>query len=254
MMAYQVGQCIYEGKSNRLHQVADMHGTVIPGQLIIERTDNITKLDGDVRDSIEGKGVCANRISNLLFQLLERNHLPTHFLEELDSRRTLIRETEPLKLEVIVRNIATGSLCKRLPIADGTILPFRIIELDYKNDAYHDPLINHDHALALGLVANQDELFEIEEMAECINRILQDFFSEIGIILVDFKLEFGRTDDDTIIVIDEISPDTCRLWDLKTKQPLDKDLFRKGMGDDATIAAYREVLDRLTGQGAEEDA
>lgn len=246
MMTYQIGECIYKGKSNSLFKAADERGETIPDALIIERRDDITKGDGEVRNVIEGKGICANRISNLLFRLLEQHDVPTHFLQELDHRRTLIRKTTPLKLEVIVRNIATGSLCKRLPIVEGTILVNPIVELDYKDDAFHDPLINRDHALELGVVNSEDELCEIEDVARYINCVLYGFFEEIDIILVDFKLEFGRLDSGELVVIDEISPDTCRLWDMATQQPLDKDLFRKGMSDDATIAAYEEVLKRLT--------
>ncbi len=234
-------QPLYEGKASRLYEVVDQ-----PNLLIIERKDDVTKLDGEVRDHIEGKGAYTNRISNQLFRQLGKHGIPTHFVQELTDRETLIQRTSPLLLEVIVRNYATGSLCKRLPIKDGTLLRAPLVELDYKDDEYHDPLINHDHALELGVVNNEDELYGIEELARSVNTVLWNFFKKIGIILVDFKLEFGRLPNDKIIVIDEISPDTCRFWDAKTKRSLDKDVFRTGMGIDATFAAYREVFDRLT--------
>lgn len=244
-MTYQKGQRLYEGKASRLYEAANLSGEVLPQYLIIERKDDITKLDGEVRDSVKGKGACTNRISNRLFRLLEEHGISTHFVEELSDRETLIRRTEPFQLEVIVRNIATGSLCKRLPIPDGTPLEQPIVELDYKDDEYHDPLINSSHALALGVVDGLSTLGLIEETALKVNEVLSDFFASVGIILVDFKLEFGRDTAGKIFVIDEISPDTCRFWDAKTHQKLDKDVFRQGMGTDATQAAYGEVLRRL---------
>lgn len=240
----KVPQPLYEGKASRLYEVVDY-----PALLIIERKDDITKLDGEVRDQIEGKGTYTNRISNLLFQQLRKAHLPTHFVEELSERETLIRRTTPFPLEVIVRNIATGSLCRRLPFVEGVELEEPLVELDYKSDKYHDPLINTQHAVLLGAVRDYDEVDIIMELARSVNAILWGFFQKIGIILVDFKLEFGRTPDGKIIVIDEISPDTCRLWDAKTRQSLDKDIFRRGQGNDATSSAYCEILERLTSQG-----
>ena len=244
-MTYQRGKCLYEGKASTLYEAVDEHDQVVSDLLIINRKDDITKLDGEVRSTIEGKGAYTNRISNCLFRMLEGEGIQTHLVCELSAHETLIKRTTPLQLEVIVRNIATGSLCKRLPIAEGAILEAPIIELDFKSDEYHDPLINHSHAFALGVVDDTRALYDIEDMAAHINIVLQDFFSDIGITLVDFKLEFGRLANGEIILIDEISPDTCRLWDMKTGQKLDKDVFRKGMGDDATLVAYREVFDRL---------
>lgn len=233
---------LYEGKASRLYEVVDNYKL-----LIIERKDDVTKLDGQVRDRIEGKGSYTNRISNALFRLLEQNGVPTHFVQELNNNETLIRRAEQFPLEVIVRNYATGSLCKRLPFVDRTKLRVPLVELDYKSDEFHDPLINDEHALLLGAVDNIQELTEIREMARKANTVLKDFFAQIGIILVDFKLEFGRLPDHGgIIIIDEISPDTCRFWDAKTQQSLDKDVFRNGQGNDATYAAYREIFERLT--------
>lgn len=247
MVTYQRGKLIYEGKASRLYEAANASGEVLSQYLIIERKDDITKLDGEVRDSIAGKGACTNRISNRLFQLLGEEGIPTHFVEQLSDRETLIMKTTPFKLEVIVRNIATGSLCKRLPIKEGTRLDPPIVEFDYKDDDYHDPLINCGHAVALGVVEDEAELQEIEEIALDVNTALCDFFAAVGITLVDFKLEFGRYDDGQIFVIDEISPDTCRFWDAATGQKLDKDVFRQGMGADATASAYAEVVRRLFG-------
>lgn len=248
METYQKGKTLYEGKASRLCQAADLQGNVDPNFLIIDRKNDITKLDGQVRDSIEGKGAYTNRISNVIFRMLEEHGIPTHYVRELSSNETLVKQTTPLKLEVVVRNIATGSLCKALPIKPGTVLQYPIIELDYKDDELGDPLINHGRALALGVVGDEAELLQIEEMAGTINDVLQDFFEEMGITLVDFKLEFGRLPSGEIILIDEISPDTCRLWDAETGQSLDKDIFRNGKGNDATAAAYREVFERLVGE------
>lgn len=247
MTDYQRGKLIYEGKASRLYEAADLSGVVLPDLLIIERKDDITKLDGKVRDSVAGKGACTNRISNRLFRYLEENGILTHFVEELSDRETLITKVEPFPLEVIVRNIATGSLCKRLPIKEGTVLPRPIVEFDYKSDEYGDPMINHDQAIALGIVDDdgENDLYEIEAIALDVNALLSQFFLEVGIILVDFKLEFGRIDSGHILVIDEISPDTCRFWDAETHQKLDKDVFRQGMGTDATASAYAEVMRRL---------
>lgn len=231
----------YEGKASRLWAVVGH-----PDKLIIERKNDVTKLDGEVRSSIEDKGTYTNRISNALFCELEQSGINTHYLEELNDHETLIRKTDPFDLEVIVRNFATGSLCKRLPFEEGVEFGDNpLVEFDYKNDEFHDPLINWQHAVLLG-IATCDELEKIETIALDVNDVLKDFFQEIGIILVDFKLEFGRTSDGTIIVIDEISPDTCRLWDAETKRSLDKDVFRKGMGEDATAVAYKEAFDRIT--------
>lgn len=233
-------QALYEGKASRLFEV-EGH----PELLIIERKDDITKQDGEVRDQIEGKGSYTNRISNVLFRLLQTKDIPTHYVQELSANETLIARTEPLMAEVIVRNIATGSLCKRLPFEDGTALDHPLVEFDYKSDEYHDPLINEDHAILLGVVKDYHEYDQVSKMALGVNAALRSFFQDIGIILVDFKLEFGRLPDGQIVVIDEISPDTCRLWDAKTRQSLDKDIFRKGGGNEATADAYREIFDRL---------
>ncbi len=245
-MTYQRGKCLYAGKASELYEAADEHGRVIPDLCIINRKDDITAQDGAVRSKIEGKGIYTNRISNHLFRMLEKEDVHTHFVFELSSRETLIKRTTPLPLEVVVRNIATGSLCQRLPFTDGILLYDPIVELFYKSDAYHDPLINHYHAIALEIVNSEEELKDIEWLAKDASAVLQDIFANVGIALVDLKLEFGRLPSGELILIDEISPDTCRLWDTRTGQKLDKDIFRQGLGNDATAAAYREVYERLT--------
>lgn len=236
---------IYEGKASRLWEVKDY-----PNRLIIERKDDITKLDGEVRDHIEGKGSYTNRISNLLFRYIdeETRSVTTHFVEELTPNETLIVRAEPLKLEVIVRNVAAGSLCRNLPFETGTVLKQPIVEFDYKSDEYKDPLANDDQLIALGIVDDAFELDRIREIASEINDALKELFDEAGITLVDFKIEIGRDEDGDLILIDELSPDTMRLWDQKTGASLDKDIFRKGGSNDATSAAYNEIFERLSEQ------
>lgn len=227
----------YEGKANKLYEVANE-----PQLLVIQRKDDASANDGERKGSILGKGVCNNYISNYLFKLLEKRGIATHYFEELSEDETLILRTEPIKLEVIIRNIATGSLCKNLPFTDGTDLGCTIYELHLKDDSRHDPLINDYQAVALGL-ASFDELERIETMTFEINSALQDAFADIGIILVDFKVEFGRLPDGKIALIDEVSPDTCRLWDAETRKKLDKDRFRQNLGEEAE--AYREIYERI---------
>lgn len=229
---------IYEGKANRLYEV-EGH----PEFLIIERKDDVTAGNGAKHGTIENKGFYNNKISNQLFRILQNNAtIPTHFVDELSARETLIQRTNPVKLEVVVRNIATGSIIKRLPFDDGQEFAEPIFELYYKDDAWGDPLINRSEALALGVI-DERGYADIEDMALLVNRALQEFFETIGIILVDFKIEFGRTPQGDLIIIDEVSPDTCRLWDAETRKKLDKDRFRQGLGDEA--GAYREIYRRV---------
>ncbi len=233
---------IYEGKANRLYEV-EGH----PEYLIIERKDDITAGNGAKHDTIEDKGFYNNKISNQLFWVLRNNSavVPTHFVQELSDCETLIQKTNPIKLEIVVRNIATGSIIERLPFDDGQEFTNPIFELYYKDDALGDPLINHSEALALGVISERDYA-DIEGMALIVNDTLKEFFNEIGIILVDFKIEVGRTPQGDLIIIDEISPDTCRLWDAETRKKLDKDRFRQGLGDEA--GAYREIYRRVCEQ------
>ncbi len=233
---------IYEGKANRLYEV-EGH----PEYLIIERKDDVTSGTGAMRITITNKGFYKIKISNQLFWVLRNNSavVPTHFVQELSDCETLIQKTNPIKLEIVVRNIATGSIIERLPFDDGQEFTNPIFELYYKDDALGDPLINHSEALALGVISERDYA-DIEGMALIVNDTLKEFFNEIGIILVDFKIEVGRTPQGDLIIIDEISPDTCRLWDAETRKKLDKDRFRQGLGDEA--GAYREIYRRVCEQ------
>ncbi len=227
----------YEGKANKLYEVANESQL-----LVIERKDDASANDGERKGNILGKGRCNNYISNYLFKLLEKEHIPTHYFDDFSECETLILKAEPIKLEVIIRNIATGSLCKKLPFEDGADLGCTIYELHFKDDSLHDPQVNEYQAVALGLTSF-DELERIEAMTFEVNDVLQDFFADIGIILVDFKVEFGRLPDGKLVVIDEISPDTCRLWDAETRKKLDKDRFRQNLGEEAE--AYREIYERI---------
>lgn len=232
---------IYEGKANRLYEV-EGH----PEFLIIERKDDVTAGNGAKHGTIENKGFYNNKISNRLFAMLDNEANPnfrTHFVQEISERETLIVKTEPIKLEVVMRNIATGSVCKRLPFTDGEELKNPLFEIYYKNDDWDDPLVNEFEAIELDVLRDVDEYGDIYLAAYDINMALQRFFRKVGIILVDFKIEFGRTPQGELLVIDEISPDTCRLWDMETRKKLDKDRFRQGLGDEA--GAYREIYRRV---------
>ena len=204
--------------------------------------DDATAFNGLKRGTISGKGVINNRMSNALMRLLERQGIPTHFVEELSERETLVRRVSIVPLEVIVRNLSAGSFSKRYGVEEGLVFAEPTVEFSYKNDALGDPLLNDSHALALGL-ATREELNQIRHYALEINRLLKEFWLSCGVTLVDFKLEFGRPADGSIILADEISPDTSRLWDNATGKKLDKDRFRRDLG--GVEDAYREVMDRL---------
>jgi phosphoribosylaminoimidazole-succinocarboxamide synthase len=195
------------------------------------------------KSSEQGKGALNNKISTELFKLLEKEGIKTHFVKMLDDNNMLHTKVDVIMIEVIVRNIATGSLSKNLGIKDGTILPFVLVEFDYKNDELGDPKLNDQHCIILDLVKNTDELDFLREQARKINSILRPYFKEKGLNLVDFKLEFGRTNEGDIILVDEISPDNCRFWDIKTGEKMDKDRFRQGLG--GLKVAYEEVLNRI---------
>lgn len=229
---------IYEGKAKKVFQTDD------PETYIVEYKDDATAFNGQKKGTILGKGTINNRVTNHLMQMLEEKGIPTHFIRELSDRETAVRKVSIIPIEVIVRNIAAGSLSVRLGIAEGTPLNRTVLEYSYKNDELGDPMINTYHALAMGLAA-EDELVTINRYALKINQLLLTYFSERGIELVDFKLEFGRLTDGTIVLADEISPDTCRLWDAKTHEKLDKDRFRRDLGN--VEDAYREILRRVTG-------
>lgn len=228
-------EMIYEGKAKKVY------ATENPDHVLVSYKDDATAFNGEKKGTIVGKGVVNNRMSNFLMQMLEKKGVPTHFVEELNDRDTVVKKVEIVPLEVIIRNKACGSFSKRYGVAEGTELKMPTIEFSYKDDALGDPLINTYHALALGL-ATEAEIKEIERLAFLVNESLIEYFKTVDIELVDFKLEFGRFHD-TIILADEISPDTCRLWDIHTHDRLDKDRFRRDMGD--VEEAYLEVFKRL---------
>jgi len=232
---------IYEGKAKILYDAGK-------DNIIAYYKDDITAFDGQKRCQIKGKGVINNLISSYLFKLLEDKGIKTHFIKRLNDREQLLKKVKIIPLEVIVRNVASGSFSKRLGIEEGTKLDFPVFEICYKNDALGDPLINDYHAIVLK-IASFEELKEIYSISKKVNKILKDFFDEIGIELVDFKLEFGRFNDE-ILLADEISPDTCRLWDKKTGEKFDKDRFRKELGD--VLEGYSKILKRLNGEDKDE--
>jgi phosphoribosylaminoimidazole-succinocarboxamide synthase len=228
---------LYEGKAKKIWETADEN------LLISEFKDSLTAFNGEKKSSEEGKGALNNKISTELFKFLDEKGIPTHYVDTIDDNNMLHKRAEVIYIEVIVRNIATGSLSKNLGIADKTILPFTLVEFDYKDDALGDPKLNDQHCLILNLVNNTDELDYIRFMARRINTLLSAFYAELDIKVVDFKLEFGRDKNGNIILIDELSPDNFRLWDANTDEKLDKDRFRQGLG--GLTEAYRQVLDRI---------
>jgi len=228
---------LYEGKAKKIWKTEDEN------LLISEFKDSLTAFNGEKKSSEAGKGALNNQISTELFKYLEDKGIPTHYVDMIDENNMLHKAAEVIYIEVIVRNIATGSLSKNLGIADKTILPFTLVEFDYKNDALGDPKLNDQHCLILKLVNNTDELDYIRFMARRINTLLTEFYAQLDIKVVDFKLEFGRDKDGNIILIDELSPDNFRLWDAKTDEKLDKDRFRQGLG--GLTEAYRQVLNRI---------
>lgn len=230
---------IYEGKAKRLFSTDDAN------LVIAEFKDDLTAFNGAKKDNEAGKGALNNKISTELFKMLAQNGVESHFVEMLDDTNMLCKKVDIILIEVIVRNIATGSLSKNLGIPDGTVLPFTLVEFDYKNDTLGDPKLNDQHCLILNLVKNEAELDQLRAMAREVNAILRPYFHEKGLNLVDFKLEFGRDKDGKIILADEISPDNCRFWDLATGEKMDKDRFRQGLG--GLKVAYEEVLNRILG-------
>ena len=231
----QKGEQLYEGKAKKVFLTED------PDALIVSYKDDATAFNGQKKGTIAGKGAINNRMSNYLFQIIEREGVPTHYVQEISDRETVVRKVEIVPLEVIIRNVAAGSFSKRLGISEGTELAEPTIEFSYKNDELEDPLINSYFAKALKL-ATQDELETIKKYAFKVNDILRVEFLKAGLRLIDFKIEFGRFHG-KIILADEISPDTCRLWDAKTGEKLDKDRFRRDLGN--VEEAYIEVAKRL---------
>ena len=229
---------LYEGKAKKVFKTSD------PELYIVEYKDDATALNGLKKGTIRGKGVVNNRMSNYMMSLLEKEGVPTHFVEELSDRETLVKKVTIVPLEVIVRNIAAGSFSKRYGVKEGTELSIPTIEFSLKNDDLGDPLINDYHARAINL-CTKEELETIKKYAFAVNDFMKAYLLKAGVILVDFKLEFGKLSDGTIVLADEISPDTCRFWDATTGAHLDKDLFRRDLGGEEE--AYQEVMKRLLG-------
>lgn len=234
------GQLLYEGKAKKVYK------TDRDDLLIVDYKDDATAFNGKKKGQIAGKGEVNNVMSNLIFQLLEERGVPTHFVEQLSGRETLVKAVTILPLEVIVRNVAAGSFSKRYGVEEGALLARPVLEFSYKNDELGDPLINDDHILALEL-ATEEQLAEVRRMAFLINDTLKAFFLERNLKLIDFKIEFGLAGG-KLLLADEISPDTCRLWDKDTNEKMDKDRFRRDLGN--VEETYRAVLERMTG-GAE---
>lgn len=226
---------LYEGKAKKVYETNDEN------LLIVSYKDDATAFNGLKKGTISGKGIINNQMSNLLMQMLEKSGVPTHFVEELSERETVVKKVSIVPLEVIVRNIAAGSFSKRYGVDEGVVFQKPTVEFSYKNDELGDPLINDYHAIALG-IATDEEIETIKKYAFEVNEKLKAFWSECVVTLVDFKLEFGKTSEGTIVLADEISPDTCRLWDSETNEKLDKDRFRRDMG--GVEDAYTEVMKR----------
>ena len=229
---------LYEGKAKKVFATND------PSLVIVSYKDDATAFNGAKKGTIVGKGVVNNRMSNFLMEKLEAAGVPTHFVEEISDRETVVKKVSIVPLEVIVRNIAAGSLSKRLGLPEGTPMKRTVIEYCYKCDALDDPMVNEYHILAMEY-CTKEELDTIASMALKINEFLKKFFASIKVELVDFKLEFGKTQDGKIVLADEISPDTCRFWDAETHEKLDKDRFRRDMG--GVEDAYKEMMKRVLG-------
>ena len=227
---------LYEGKAKKVF------ATDVEGIVIVDYKDDATAFNGEKKGTIVGKGVVNNRMTNHVFRLIEKEGIPTHLVEELSDRETAVKKVEIVPLEVIVRNVAAGSFSKRIGVEEGRQLLCPIVEFSYKDDDLGDPFINDDYALALGL-AKKEEIETIRSYTLKINEIMKAYFLNAGMKLIDFKIEFGRLPDGTIILADEVSPDTCRLWDVNTNEKLDKDRFRRDLGN--VEEAYNEVFKRL---------
>ncbi len=228
-------ELLYEGKAKKVYTTED------PDVLIVDYKDDATAFDGQKKGTIVGKGAINNRMTNHIFKLFEKDGIPTHYIEELSDRETAVKKVEIIPLEVIIRNITAGSFAKKMGMEEGIVLKRPTLEFSYKNDDLHDPFINRYYALALDL-ATEEEINTIEKYAFQVNEIMKQYFGSLGIDLVDFKIEFGRYKGQ-VILADEVSPDTCRLWDKETHEKLDKDRFRRDMGN--VEDAYNEVFRRL---------
>ena len=230
---------LYEGKAKKVFATDDAN------LVIVDYKDDATAFNGEKKGTITGKGVINNVMSNHMFQLLEQQGVPTHFVEQLSERETLVKKVSIVPLEVIIRNISAGSFAKRFGVEEGIVFDEPTIEFSYKNDELGDPHMNAYHAIALK-AATREEIETIKAMAFKVNEVMKQYFDTLNVILVDFKLEFGKTADGKIVLADEISPDTCRLWDKTTKEKLDKDRFRRDMG--GVEEAYQEIMKRVMGK------
>ena len=227
---------LYEGKAKKIFSTENKN------EFVVYYKDDATAFNGEKKAEIASKGILNNKISSIMFEELAKEGIESHFIKSLSDREMLVKKVEILPLEVIVRNITAGSFCKRYGVEEGIVLDQPIFEMSYKNDEFGDPLLNDDHAIALKL-ATKEEIDFLRSQTLKINEIMKKFFLKIDLKLVDFKLEFGKDVDGNIILADEISPDTCRLWDVNTNEKLDKDRFRRDLGD--LVEGYEEVLARL---------
>lgn len=227
---------LYEGKAKQIYSSENEN------DFIVYYKDDATAFNGEKKASIDSKGILNNKISTIMFEMLHKNNIETHFIKSISDREMLVKRVEILPLEVIVRNITAGSFCKKYGVEEGIVLDEAIFELSYKNDAYGDPMLNNDHAVAMKL-ATREELEFLRTQALKINELMIEFFLKMNLKLVDFKLEFGKDVNGDIILADEISPDTCRLWDVDTNEKFDKDRFRRNLGD--LVEGYEEVLARM---------
>ena len=227
---------LYEGKAKQVYSTENEN------EFIVYFKDDATAFNGEKKATISSKGILNNKISTIMFEMLHDNQINTHFIKSLSDREMLVKKVEILPLEVIIRNITAGSFCKRYGIEEGLVLDEPIFELSYKNDEYGDPMLNEDHAVAMKL-ATRGEIAFLKDQTLKINELMKEFFLKMNLKLVDFKLEFGKDVDGNIILADEISPDTCRLWDVHTNEKLDKDRFRRDLGD--LVQGYEEVLARM---------
>ncbi|MBQ5778132.1 MAG: phosphoribosylaminoimidazolesuccinocarboxamide synthase [Oscillospiraceae bacterium] len=232
-------EMLYEGKAKRVFATDNSE------VLLVDYKDDATAFNGLKKGTISGKGAINNRVTNFMMQLLEKEGVPTHFVEELSERETLVKKVSIVPLEVIIRNISAGSFAKRYGVEEGIVFEQPTIEFSYKNDDLGDPLINEYHALALK-VATKEEIETIKNMAFKVNEVMKAFFKKLNVDLVDFKLEFGKVSDGSIVLADEISPDTCRFWDSTTHEKLDKDRFRRDLGN--VEDAYQEMMKRILGE------
>lgn len=230
---------LYEGKAKKVYATND------PDLVIVDYKDDATAFNGEKKGTISGKGVINNKMTNYMFGMLEKEGVPTHLVKEISERETIVKKVSIVPLEVIIRNVAAGSFSKRMGVEEGRQLLTPILEFSYKNDDLGDPFINDYYALALGL-ATKEEIETITKYAFKVNEFMVNFFKKLNIDLIDFKIEFGKTSDGTIILADEISPDTCRFWDSTTHEKLDKDRFRRDMG--GVEEAYQEIMKRLMGE------